>query len=85
MPKNVRRSPQGKIDREGDGVSGYLVSPDISGEITTNMGRCLNVLAQGLSLVTEVSARGDLTLWSVNVQRSPVVGLVLKPLSSLRY
>jgi glycosyltransferase involved in cell wall biosynthesis len=46
--------PQLLID---DGISGYLVSPDRLGEITTRMAHCLNLLADDLNLVTEMSAK----------------------------
>jgi glycosyltransferase involved in cell wall biosynthesis len=40
-----------------DGVSGYLVSPARLDEITTKMAHCLNLLAEDLSLVTDMSAK----------------------------
>jgi glycosyltransferase involved in cell wall biosynthesis len=46
--------PQLLID---DGISGYLVSPDRLDEITTRMAHCLNLLAEDLNLVTEMSAK----------------------------
>jgi glycosyltransferase involved in cell wall biosynthesis len=46
--------PQLLID---DGISGYLVPPDGLDEITTRMAHCLNLLAEDLNLVTEMSAK----------------------------
>jgi glycosyltransferase involved in cell wall biosynthesis len=46
--------PQLLID---DGISGYLVSPDRLGEITTRMAQCLNLLAEDPDLAGEMSAK----------------------------
>jgi glycosyltransferase involved in cell wall biosynthesis len=40
-----------------DGISGYLVSPENLDEITTKMAHCLNLLAEDLTLVSDMSAK----------------------------
>jgi glycosyltransferase involved in cell wall biosynthesis len=46
--------PQLLID---DGISGYLVSPEGLDEIPVKMARCLNLLAEDLNLITEMSVK----------------------------
>jgi glycosyltransferase involved in cell wall biosynthesis len=46
--------PQLLID---NGISGYPVSPNELDEIPTRMAHCLNLLAEDLNVVTEMSAK----------------------------